>query len=252
MSRFPACLAITLRHEGGYVDHPRDPGGATNMGVTIGTLSMWLGRPAKKAEVKALSVADVTPIYRDRYWNPCHAEDCPPGLDLCGFDGSVNSGVSRGIRWVQKAVGAAADGRWGPETARKVSAAWGDPRAVQRACAARMAFLQGLGTWSTFGRGWSRRVADIEAHGVRMAGATPVWMEDQADVARGKSRAQESAAGGAGAAGGGVTLMDAPWQAALTIAALALAVAVLAHLKARHNRTRAAAYAAVAKETPDA
>ena len=102
---FEACLPVILASEGGFVDDPHDPGGATNLGITRATLSGWLGRAASIADVEALSPAAVAPIYQARYWNPSHAGDCPPGVDLMVFDEAVNQGVGRAIASLQVALG---------------------------------------------------------------------------------------------------------------------------------------------------
>lgn len=168
ISRFDTALAEILRHEGGWVDHPRDPGGATNRGVTIGTLSDWLGRPATKAEVKALTVADVAPIYRAKYWNAVKADDLPAGVDLMVFDLAVNSGPGRAARFLQEVVGATADGVIGPATIAKVKAL--HPLAVIDALSQRRErFYRGLSTFATFGKGWMRRLADVTAKAKEMA-----------------------------------------------------------------------------------
>lgn len=152
MDRFTACLPITLAYEGGYVDHPKDPGGATNLGITIKTLSGWLGRPATKAEVKALTVDKAAPIYRRNYWDAAGCGGYRPGADLCVFDGAVNSGVSRSVGWA-KQVKAGADAK----------------AFVAQFCDIRLGFLKRLGTWSTLGKGWSNRVAAIRAKATTMA-----------------------------------------------------------------------------------
>lgn len=152
---FDACLAVVLKHEGGYVDHPKDPGGATNLGVTIGTLRAWRGRAVTKAEVRALTVADVKPIYRQNYWNAVGADALLRGVDLAVFDPAVNSGPGRAKQWYATARRGAAD----------------SVGLVRGICDARMGFLQRLGNWSSFGKGWSRRVADIRARGEAMARA---------------------------------------------------------------------------------
>ena len=155
--RFGKALAIILDHEGGYVDHPQDPGGATNLGITIATLSDWLGRPATKGDVRALTVADARPIYRTRYWQPIRAGDLPAGLDLAMFDYAVNSGPSRAARELQRILGVAADGVVGPIT---IAAARSrdTKRLIEALSDARLLFLRGLPHWGTFGRGWERRV----------------------------------------------------------------------------------------------
>jgi lysozyme family protein len=166
--RFPRALELVLVHEGGYVDHPRDPGGATNLGVTIGTLSGWLGRPATKAEVRALTVDAVAPIYRKNYWDAVRADDLPAGVDYCVFDFGVNSGPRRAIMALQRAVGVADDGRIGPITL--AAAKRKSPEdIITRICSDRLSFMRRLSTWPTFGRGWQRRVEGVEREAIRMA-----------------------------------------------------------------------------------
>lgn len=167
-NNFERCLPFILRHEGGYVDDKRDPGGATNLGVTIGTLSTWLGRKATKAEVKALKVATVAPIYRRNYWDAARCSDLPAGVDYCVFDFCVNSGVARSVMALQRAVGVADDGKIGPLTlaaVRKVS----PDVLIARLCADRLAFLMRLSTWKTFGKGWRSRVQGVEKEALKMA-----------------------------------------------------------------------------------
>lgn len=159
-SSFDGAFARTLKHEGGYVDHPADPGGATNLGITIGTLSGYLGRPATKGEVKALTSERVKPIYRARYWDAMHGDELPAGVDFAVYDFGVNSGPSRAIAALQRAVGVADDGHLGPITLD--AARLCDPATtVERICDDRMAFLRRLSTWRTFGKGWTTRVGEV-------------------------------------------------------------------------------------------
>ncbi|RVU17511.1 glycoside hydrolase family 108 protein [Methylobacterium oryzihabitans] len=169
---FGRALALVLRHEGGYVDHPKDPGGATNLGVTIGTLGDWLGRPATKAEVKALTPAGVGPIYRARYWNAVRGDELPAGLDVAVFDFAVNSGPARAIMALQRAAGVADDGRLGPISLKAIHAR-ASADLVQLVCADRLAFLRRLSTWPSFGRGWARRVAGVRAEALRQTRLAP-------------------------------------------------------------------------------
>ena len=167
---FERAFALTLRHEGGYVDHPRDPGGATNLGVTIGTLSAHLGRRATKAEVRALTPAAVRPIYRAGYWNVVRGDELPPGVDYAVYDFAVNSGPKRAVIALQRVLEVADDGRLGPVTLARLAKA--NPLTVcSRLCAERLSFLRRLSTWPTFGKGWTRRVAGVEAEALRMARA---------------------------------------------------------------------------------
>lgn len=170
---FDACLAETLRHEGGWADDPDDPGGATMKGVTIGTFAQYKGRKVTKAELRAISDSDLRTIYRRNYWDKVRGDDLPPGLDLVAFDAAVNSGPARGARWLQQALGVTADGKIGPVTldaAQKADAGF----IIERALNNRMAFLRGLKTWWKFGKGWTARVDAIRAAALRMASESDV------------------------------------------------------------------------------
>jgi lysozyme family protein len=168
--RFEACLPVILASEGGFVDDPADPGGATNLGVTRATLSGWLGRAATIAEVEALTPAAAAPIYRARYWNPAHAGDCPAGVDLMVFDEAVNQGVGRALTSLQSALGVAADGAFGPLTQAAIAAA--DPAGLIRSIAAnREAHYRALPTFPRFGRGWLARLARTTALALTMSTA---------------------------------------------------------------------------------
>ncbi|WP_425352623.1 glycosyl hydrolase 108 family protein [Methylobacterium terrae] len=94
-SSFERALPLVPKHEGGWSDDPQDPGGATNLGVTVGTPSLWLGRPATRAEVKALTVAIVAPLYRRRFWDAIQGDALPAGRDHALFDVAVNGGPKR-------------------------------------------------------------------------------------------------------------------------------------------------------------
>ena len=167
---FDGCLPIVLASEGGFVDDPRDPGGATNLGITRQTLSAWLGRPASLAEVRALTPAAAAPIYRADYWNAAHCGDCPAGVDLMVFDAAVNQGVGRAIRILQAALGVAVDGGFGPATLAAVRAA--DPATLVGAIAARRsADYRGLAGFPRFGEGWLERVERTCAAALSMIGS---------------------------------------------------------------------------------
>ena len=119
-TRFDQCLDEVLRHEGGYVDHPSDPGGATNMGITRKTLARWRQVSPwwklDKAAVRGLERAEAARIYRASYWDTSRAGLLPAGLDLALFDFAVNSGPDRAVRLLQAELGVVADGRIGPLT----------------------------------------------------------------------------------------------------------------------------------------
>ncbi|ODT81674.1 MAG: hypothetical protein ABS76_10985 [Pelagibacterium sp. SCN 64-44] len=174
-TRFASCLAEVLRHEGGYADHPADPGGATNMGITRKTLARWRNVSPwwdlPKAAVQALTREEAARIYRAGYWDLCRAGDLPPGIDLALFDYAVNSGPDRAVRALQAVLGVVADGLVGPLTIG--AAARADARAVVNAlCDRRLGFLRGLANFPTFGRGWTGRVASIRAAALAAAPET--------------------------------------------------------------------------------
>lgn len=167
-SNFKSCLAHLLNHEGGYSDHPKDPGGATNRGVTKKAWEEWVGHEVIKEDIKALTVADVTPFYRKRYWNACRCDDLPGGVDYVVFDISVNSGTLRASKFLQGAAGVDPDGRVGPVTldaVRSIPVA----ELIDRICDKREAFYRSLPTFSTFGRGWMRRSQDVRRVALSMA-----------------------------------------------------------------------------------
>jgi lysozyme family protein len=168
MSRFDQCLPLILAHEGGYSDHKLDPGGATNLGVTLATLSAHRGRTVTKAEVKALTVAEAGAIYLKSYWHPIHADELPAGLDYMLFDLAVNSGVGRARKYLQRAAGVNEDGIIGPATLAAVKARNG-LQMVNAVAGYREAFYRGLPTFPTFGRGWMRRLNEVTAKAREMA-----------------------------------------------------------------------------------
>ena len=165
---FDACLPIILQSEGGFVNNPADPGGATNLGVTIGTLSDWLGRPATVADVQALTPAAVAPIYQANYWNKTCCDSWDTGVDLMVFDAAVNQGPGRAIMTLQTALGVTADGGVGPAT---LAAAQMENAAdiIAKMSAAREAFYRSLSTFSTFGTGWLNRLTRTTALARQMA-----------------------------------------------------------------------------------
>ena len=179
-ARFARCLDHVLAHEGGYADHPGDPGGATNMGITRKTLARWRKVSPwwklPKADVRALGRDEAARLYDAAYWQRVHGADLPAGLDLALFDYAVNSGPARAIKALQGELGVKADGWIGPLTLgalRARIAAAGVGGIIVALCDGRLGFLQRLATFAVFGRGWSRRVAAIRAAALAMAGDFP-------------------------------------------------------------------------------
>lgn len=174
---FPRADAKVNVHEGGYANDPRDPGGATNRGVTQRVYDMY--RRAQGLAVRSvrdLTEAERLDIYRTRYWDVIKGDLLPPGVDYVVYDGAVNSGPVQSVKWLQRALGAryagTVDGIVGPETLRAVESHPDHDSLVAAITGRRLAFLQALKTWDTFGRGWSRRVSDVRGVGQAWAMGT--------------------------------------------------------------------------------
>lgn len=153
---FEHCLKMLLHHEGGFVNHPKDPGGMTNLGVTKKVYDAWIGRESTEAEMRALTPADVGPIYKKNYWDKVCGDDLPAGVDWAAFDWAVNSGAGRPAKAIQRIVGAAQDGAIGPKTLQAVMDVEPE-KIVEGVYDIRQKFYESLKTFKTFGRGWTRR-----------------------------------------------------------------------------------------------
>ncbi len=153
---FDKCLKTLLSHEGGFVNHPEDPGGITNLGVTKKVYDEWTGRESTEQEMRDLTPEDVAPIYKKNYWDRVKGDSLPSGLDWACFDWAVNSGSGRPAKAVQRAVGATADGAIGPATLGLIMEK--DPKfIIEYVHDVRQDFYKSLKTFETFGRGWTRR-----------------------------------------------------------------------------------------------
>lgn len=169
MAAFDAALKVILRHEGGYVNHPKDPGGETNFGVTKRVWLEWIGK--REANMKALTPAKVAPLYRAMYWDKLKCDQLPPALALCVFDMGVNAGVNRAAKMLQGMVGAVRDGAIGPGTMNALTGflkAHGLAYAVRSYQRSRRDYYRALDTFDTFGRGWLRRVDETETEALRL------------------------------------------------------------------------------------
>ena len=154
---YQKCLETILHHEGGYVNHPKDPGGETNLGVTKRVYEEHGGTK----DMKELTVEDVAPIYKKGYWDKMKGDDLPSGLDLCVFDFGVNAGPGRAAKFLQKMIGTTIDGGIGPMTLAKVNEyvdSNGLEESIKQYQSARQEYYENLSTFNTFGKGWTRRV----------------------------------------------------------------------------------------------
>jgi lysozyme family protein len=167
-SSYDEALARLLVHEGGYSNHPSDPGGPTNFGITLRDARAWWKKDATAADVRNLPLAVAKSIYRTKYWAALRCDELPAGVDYAVFDYGVNSGIGRAAKVLQRLLGLPDDGIVGPRTL--VSAACADAgRLIDAICDERLAFLQGLKTWPVFGNGWGRRVREVRAAALAIA-----------------------------------------------------------------------------------
>ena len=165
VTRFEECLPIILEAEGGYVNHPSDPGGMTNLGVTKRVYEEWMEKHVDEKTMRALTKGDVAPIYETNYWKKVMADDLPKGLDLCVFDFAVNAGPSRAVKYLQKMVGATEDGHIGPKTLASVAKRverHGVEIMITRYSEHRTNYYESLKTFPVFGRGWLNRVEHVQ------------------------------------------------------------------------------------------
>lgn len=179
LRRFAECVDFVLRHEGGYVDHPRDPGGATNFGISLryarskgAMFDLDKDGDVDKDDIVLVRRDMAAQVYKDWFWRDVRADELVPGIDLCTFDYAVNSGPGRAIRGLQSALGVKVDGFFGPGTLAAVRglkpAQWADIADIM--CTERLRFLRGLATWPSFGNGWTTRVNDCRGLALKMAG----------------------------------------------------------------------------------
>ncbi|NBS35421.1 MAG: hypothetical protein EBS82_06235 [Methylocystaceae bacterium] len=156
---YAQALKQVLKYEGGYVDHPKDPGGPTNKGVTQAVYDTWRkSKDLSTQSVRNISDSEVATIYKNLYWDRISGDYLPSGVDFAVFDYAVNSGVSRASRTLQSIVGVTQDGVIGPETIEAAKT-----YVAMAVTNKRLAFMQSLSIWSTFGKGWSARIADVKA-----------------------------------------------------------------------------------------
>ena len=155
-ANFEECMARLLEHEGGYVNHPNDPGGETNLGVTRAVYEQYAGRQVMDGEMEGLTHDDVYPIYKENYWDRVRGDDLPSGVDWAVFDWGVNSGTSRAAKALQRVVGVEQDGGIGPMTLQAVASVE-SAGIIDQLHYMREGFYRSLSTFDTFGRGWLRR-----------------------------------------------------------------------------------------------
>lgn len=212
-SSYAKALADVLVLEGGKVDHPRDPGGRTNRGVTQRVYDGFRrNRKLPTRDVYLIEQAEVEAIYRLQYWDKIRGDALPAGVDMIVFDGAVNSGPLQSVKWLQAELGVRIDGVLGEASLSAVRAHPDHDVLIAGIAARRMRFLKALRTWGTFGKGWTRRVDHVRAAGqaiamgsvgpkvVYIAGAeNKAWLSDAKSVPGKQVADLATGAGGASA-----------------------------------------------------
>jgi lysozyme family protein len=163
-----ACFTMVLKHEGGFVNHPKDPGGMTNLGVTRTNWELYLDHDVTEADMRALTPEMVKPFYKKNYWDRIRGDELPSGVDYAAYDLAVNSGTGRAAKYLQQIAGVTADGVIGPRSMEAIKKCDAED-VVDEICNMRMTFLKNLNTFDTFGKGWTIRVNDVMAKATEMA-----------------------------------------------------------------------------------
>lgn len=223
---FESALKHVLVHEGGYINHPRDPGGETNKGITKRVYEGWRKKQGLPIQsVRDISSAEIAAIYKAQYWDAVRADELPVGVDYVLFDGAVNSGPKQSVKWLQRALGVNADGEIGAITLGALEGVTDYDLLIARIIDRREAFLRALKTWATFGKGWMRRINEVERIGQAEAkgsvgpNPTPSTGREKARVEDAKPAPNREASTGAatgGVATGGVTVAVERLQETIT------------------------------------
>lgn len=168
-STYEAALAGLLAHEGGYTNHPSDPGGPTNYGITIYDYRKYVNPNASAADVKAMRIDEAKSIYKAKYWDAQRCSELESGVDYAVFDYGVNSGVGRSGRILRRVIGLPDNTSIVTDEVIAVSRAMQAATLVSLICDERLRFLHSLKTWPVFGNGWGRRVAEVKQYALSIA-----------------------------------------------------------------------------------
>jgi lysozyme family protein len=241
ITSYDESLRRLLMHEGGYTNHPSDPGGPTNFGITIHDYRKYVMPGAAAADVKAMTLAEAKGIYRAKYWDAQRCDELPAGVDYAVFDYGVNSGVGRSGKVLRRLL-KLADNTGIVNDAVIAAVRQADAQALVAAiCDERLRFLMSLKTWGVFGKGWGRRVAEVKAASLSMAaGAAP---SRGGAVMRPSKAAQHGTAGAIAAAGAAAAAqahqsgVQAPIVVAIVIVGVALAAGAWSFWRWKEQRS---------------
>lgn len=205
------CLIRLLKDEGGYSNNPNDPGGPTNFGITLGDYRKYINPQGSATDVRNMTVDQAKTIYKSKYWDALDCDNLPSGVDYTCFDYGVNSGLGRPRRDLQKF--------------KSLSGV----NLINAINDERMSFLQSLGTWPVFGKGWAKRVSGVRAHSIELATKPGI-------------KTSTGAAGGAVIAGGTVLATTPhqywPWIIGGTIVAAIVSFAIYEWYEYKHKGTQ--------------
>jgi len=177
ISNWDKSFDMVIAHEGGFTNDERDPGnklpdgrkGSTMWGCTQANWERYLGHEVTQDDMKALKKDDVKPLYKRDYWDAVKGDDLPAGVDYAVFDFAINAGGSAARKMIQKALGVTADGSIGPATMKAIQEADGK-ELLEKFSHSKEAFYKSLPTFSTYGKGWLKRVADVQTSASTMIG----------------------------------------------------------------------------------
>jgi len=202
---YQEAIAKVFLDEGGYTNHPSDPGGPTNWGITINDARAYWKSNATASDVKAMPKVVAEQIYRTKYAAPIRYDQLPAGFDYTVLDFGINSGIGRAIPYAAAVLGAKAGTKI--DTIVPLAAIHPDKvKLIQSYWAKRLSFLKSLKTWATFGKGWGRRVSTGEALAVKLwlkygaklqPDAVNSELKKQAESAATSSKTNKATAGGA-------------------------------------------------------
>ena len=171
---FKESLDRVLAHEGGYTNHPSDPGGPTNWGITIHDARRYWKKDASAGDVRAMPRSVACDIYRSKYWDAQRCDALPAGLDYIMFDYGVNSGVGRSGKVLRRVCGMRADASAVTDEVLAEVRKRNTEKLIIAMCDERLRFLQSLRTWRVFGKGWGRRVAESRIAALKMARSSTI------------------------------------------------------------------------------
>jgi lysozyme family protein len=164
-SNFQECLDLVLKSEGGWVNHPSDPGGETNLGVTKRVWEEYVGHPVES--LKKLTKEDVAPLYELKYWRPCYGEVLPRGLDFLCFSFGINAGCGRSVKLLQQSLGLVSDGVIGPRVMQKLRES-NITDVIKGFSESRREYYKSLKNFPIFGKGWISRTDREEQEALQM------------------------------------------------------------------------------------